>query len=109
MVISLQVRGHPGEGNQQLYRDGMPVGTRGGISGEYIFPADGDYALTIGDLALGRDVPLMEFDNTVVALLDGKEFFRTHIGGERDQRSPAQHPLSCPAGTAPGCCHLRAP
>ena len=51
MVISLQVRGHPGEGNQQLYRDGMPFGTRGGISGEYIFPADGDYALTIGDLA----------------------------------------------------------
>jgi hypothetical protein len=87
MVISLQVRGHPGEGNQQLYRDGMPFGTRGGMSGEYIFPADGEYALTIGDLALGRDVPLMEFDNTVVALLDGKEFFRTHIGGEADQKA----------------------
>ncbi len=53
MVISLQVRGHPGEGNQQLYRDGMPFGTRGGMSGQYVFPADGDYALTIGDLALG--------------------------------------------------------
>jgi hypothetical protein len=87
MVISLQVRGHPGEGNQQLYRDGMPFGTRGGMTGEYIFPADGDYALTIGDLALGRDVPLMEFDNTVVALLDGKEFFRTHIGGDADQKA----------------------
>jgi hypothetical protein len=87
MVISLQVRGHSGEGNQQLYRDGMPFGTRGGMSGEYVFPADGDYALTIGDLALGRDVPLMEFDNTVVALLDGKEFFRTHIGGDADQKA----------------------
>jgi Protein of unknown function (DUF1592)/Protein of unknown function (DUF1588)/Protein of unknown function (DUF1585)/Protein of unknown function (DUF1587)/Protein of unknown function (DUF1595) len=87
MVISLQVRGHPGEGNQQLYRDGMPFGTRGGMSGDYVFPADGDYALTIGDLALARDVPLMEFDNTVVALLDGKEFFRTHIGGEQDQKA----------------------
>jgi hypothetical protein len=87
MVISLQVRGHPGEGNQQLYRDGMPFGTRGGMSAEYNFPADGDYALTIGDLALGRDVPLMEFDNTVVALLDGKEFFRTHIGGDADQKA----------------------
>ncbi|HTV51816.1 MAG TPA: DUF1592 domain-containing protein [Steroidobacteraceae bacterium] len=87
MKISLQVRGHPGEGNQQLYRDGMPFGTRGGMSAEYIFPADGDYALTIGDLALGRDVPLMEFDNTVVALLDGKEFFRTHIGGDADQKA----------------------
>lgn len=87
MKISLQVFGHPGEGNQQLYRDGMPFGTRGGMSEEYVFPADGDYALTIGDLALGRDVPLMEFDNTVVALLDGREFFRTHIGGERDQKA----------------------
>jgi hypothetical protein len=94
MVISLQVRGHPGEGNQQLYRDGMPFGTRGGMSGEYIFPADGDYALTIGDLALGRDVPLMEFDNTVVALLDGKEFFRTHIGGDADQKAIDQQQQS---------------
>jgi hypothetical protein len=94
MVISLQVRGHPGEGNQQLYRDGMPFGTRGGMSGEYIFPADGDYALTIGDLALGRDVPLMEFDNTVVALLDGKEFFRTHIGGDADQKAIDQEQQS---------------
>ena len=87
MKISLQVRGHEGEGDQQLYRDGMPFGTRGGMSAEYVFPADGDYALTIGDLALGRDVPLMEFRNTVVALLDGKEFFRTDIGGERDQKA----------------------
>ncbi|HEY1900172.1 MAG TPA: DUF1592 domain-containing protein [Steroidobacteraceae bacterium] len=87
MQISLQVRGHPGEGSQLLYEDGMPFGTRGGMSAEYVFPADGDYALTIGDMALGRDVPLMEFDNTVVALLDGKEFFRTHIGGEDDQKA----------------------
>ncbi|HTY51243.1 MAG TPA: DUF1592 domain-containing protein [Steroidobacteraceae bacterium] len=94
MVISLQVFGHPGEGDQQLYRDGMPFGTRGGMSAEYNFPADGDYALTIGDMALGRDVPLMEFDNTVVALLDGKEFYRTHIGGEEDQKAIDQQQQS---------------
>ena len=94
MKISLQVRGHPGEGDQDLYRDGMPFGTRGGMSAEYIFPADGDYALTIGDLALARDVPLMEFDNTVVALLDGKEFFRTHIGGDADDKAIDQHQQS---------------
>lgn len=94
MKISLQVRGHPGEGDQQLYRDGMPFGTRGGMSAEYVFPADGDYELTIGDLALGRDVPLMEFRNTVVALLDGKEFFRTDVGGERDQKAIDQQQQS---------------
>jgi mono/diheme cytochrome c family protein len=87
MVISLPPRGTPGEGTQQLYKEGMPFGTRGGMSVEHIFPADGEYALTIGDMALGRDVPRMEFKNTVVALLDGKEFFRTDIGGEADQKS----------------------
>ncbi|MGH8219288.1 MAG: hypothetical protein ACREUT_12120 [Steroidobacteraceae bacterium] len=70
MKISLRVFGHPGEGDQQECRDGTPLGTRGGMSAVDVFPADGDYAL-----ALGRDAPLMKFDNTVVALLDGKEFF----------------------------------
>jgi hypothetical protein len=28
----------------------------------------------------------MEFENTVIALLDGKEFFRTNIGGEADHK-----------------------
>jgi mono/diheme cytochrome c family protein len=87
MVISLPPRGTPGEGNQQIYREGMPFGTRGGVSFQHIFPADGEYALTIGDMALGRDVPRMEFKNTVVALLDGKEFYRTDIGGDADQKA----------------------
>ncbi len=29
----------------------------------------------------------MEFINTVVALLDGREFYRTSVGGERDQKA----------------------
>ncbi len=29
----------------------------------------------------------MEFSNTVIALLDGKEFYRTAVGGERDQKA----------------------
>jgi hypothetical protein len=57
MVISLPPRGTPDEGTQQLHKDGLLFGTRGGMSIEHIFPADGDYALTIGDMALGRDVP----------------------------------------------------
>lgn len=87
MIISLPPRGTPGTGTQQLYKEGMPFGTRGGMSADHIFPADGEYTLTIGDMALGRDVPRMEFRNTVIALLDGKEFFRTDIGGDADQKS----------------------
>ncbi len=87
MVISLPPSGDPGTGRQQHYIEGMPFGTRGGFSAEHNFPADGEYELTIGDMALAREVPRMEFENTVIALLDGKEFYRTTIGGETDHKA----------------------
>jgi mono/diheme cytochrome c family protein len=87
MVISLSPSGEPGTGRQQHHIEGMPFGTRGGFSVEHSFPADGEYELTIGDMALAREVPRMEFENTVIALLDGKEFYRTNIGGEADHKA----------------------
>jgi Protein of unknown function (DUF1592)/Protein of unknown function (DUF1588)/Protein of unknown function (DUF1595)/Protein of unknown function (DUF1585)/Protein of unknown function (DUF1587)/Planctomycete cytochrome C len=87
MVISLPPKGAPGTGRQQHHVEGMPFGTRGGFVVEHDFPADGEYELTIGDMALAREVPRMEFKNTVVALLDGKEFYRTNIGGEADHKA----------------------
>ena len=87
MVISLPPSGEPGTGRQQHHLEGMPFGTRGGFSVEHSFPADGEYELTIGDMALAREVPRMEFENTVIALLDGKEFYRTTIGGEADHKA----------------------
>ena len=87
MVISLPPSGAPGTGRQQHRIEGMPFGTRGGFIVEHNFPADGEYELTIGDMALAREVPRMEFENTVIALLDGKEFYRTTIGGEEDHKA----------------------
>jgi mono/diheme cytochrome c family protein len=87
MIISLPPRAAAGTGNQQKYKDGMPFGTRGGMIVEHVFPADGEYALTIGDMALAREVPKLEFENTVIALLDGKEIYRTIVGGEDDHRA----------------------
>lgn len=87
MVISLPPRGEPGTGRQQHHVEGMPFGTRGGLIVEHNFPADGEYELTIGDMALAREVPRMEFENTVIALLDGEEFYRTRIGGEADHKA----------------------
>src|SRR6478609_2921472 len=65
----------------------MPLGTRGGFTVKHNFPVDGEYELTIGDMALAREVPRMEFENTVIALLDGKEIYRTNIGGEPDHKA----------------------
>jgi Protein of unknown function (DUF1592)/Protein of unknown function (DUF1588)/Protein of unknown function (DUF1585)/Protein of unknown function (DUF1587)/Protein of unknown function (DUF1595) len=87
MIISLPPRPTIGTGNQQKYKDGMPFGTRGGMLVEHVFPTDGEYALTIGDMALAREVPRLEFENTVIALLDGKEFYRVNIGGEDDHKA----------------------
>jgi hypothetical protein len=87
MILSLAAAPALGSGNQQRYKDGMPFGTRGGMSVEHNFPADGEYVLTIGDMALARTVPNMEFENTVIALLDGKEFWRTKLGGEEDHKA----------------------
>ena len=87
MVISLPPSGAPGTGRQQHRLEGMPFGTRGGFVVEHNFPADGEYELTIGDMALAREVPRMEFENTVIVLLDGKEFYRTTIGGEADHKA----------------------
>src|SRR5215471_6966880 len=86
MVISLPPKGAPGSGKQQHHIEGMPLGTRGGFSVKHNFPVDGEYELTIGDMALAREVPRMEFENTVIVLLDGKEFYRTNIGGEKDHK-----------------------
>jgi hypothetical protein len=87
MILSLAANPAPGSGNQLRYKDGMPFGTRGGMAVEHHFPADGEYVLTIGDMALARTVPNMEFENTVIALLDGKEFWRTQIGGPEDHKA----------------------
>jgi hypothetical protein len=87
MVISLPPSGAPGTGRQQHRLEGMPFGTRGGFVVEHNFLADGEYELTIGDMALAREVPRMEFENTVIVLLDGKEFYRTTIGGEKDHKA----------------------
>jgi hypothetical protein len=85
MVISLPPSGAPGTGRQQHHLEGMPFGTRGGFIVEHNFPADGDCRLTIGDMALAREVPRMEFENTVIVLLDGVEFYRDHRRRRRSQ------------------------
>ncbi len=87
MVISLPPRGAAGSGRQQHHIEGLPFGTRGGFVVEHNFPADGEYELTIGDMALAREVPRMEFENTVIVLLDGEELYRTSIGGENDHKA----------------------
>ena len=87
MIISLNPRPGMGTGNQEKYQDGMPFGTRGGMVAEHWFAADGEYSLTIGDMAMAREVPKLEFENTVLVLLDGKEILASRSAARRTTRT----------------------
>ena len=72
---------------QSFHIDGLPLGTRGGMVVTHEFPADGEYELNIGNLAVALWVYNMEFKNTLIATLDGKKFWQGDIGGEEDMKS----------------------
>jgi hypothetical protein len=78
---------NPVGGPQHLHVEGLPLGTRGGFAVEHVFPANGEYELNINDMAHALWVEGMEFENSVIALLDGVKIFETKIGGEEDQKA----------------------
>ena len=72
---------------QSFHIDGLPLGTRGGMVVSHEFPADGEYELNIGNLAVALWVYNMEFKNTLIATLDGKKFWQADLGGEEDMKA----------------------
>jgi hypothetical protein len=87
-AVGVQFAADPGvSGNQEFHVDGLPLGTRGGTSVVYNFPADGSYELSIGNMAIALWVTNLEFNNELIATYDGKKFFETNVGGEQDLKS----------------------
>jgi mono/diheme cytochrome c family protein len=86
----------PARGTDQSARvDGLPLGTRGGLLVEHLFPADGDYKLNIPNMAIAGYVRGMEYRHTLIVTIDGVKVFENAIGGEEDikaidqQQAPA--------------------
>jgi mono/diheme cytochrome c family protein len=86
----------PARGTDQSARvDGLPLGTRGGLVVEHLFPAAGDYTMNIGGLAGAGYVRGMEYRHTLIVTVDGVKVFQGQIGGEEDikaidqQQAPA--------------------
>ena len=73
--------------DQSVHVDGLPLGTRGGLLIEHLFPADGEYKLNIGGLASAGYVRGMEYRHTLIATIDGAKVFEAQIGGEEDMRA----------------------
>ena len=78
----------PARGTDQATRvDGLPLGTRGGLLVEHLFPADGDYKLNVPNMAIAGYVRGMEYKHTLVVTIDGVKVFENTIGGEDDIRA----------------------
>ena len=98
-VVSARAIGNPGaRPGSQTYRpargadqsarvDGLPLGTRGGLLVEHLFPADGEYKLNIPNMAIAGYVRGMEYRHTLVVTIDGVKVFQNTIGGEEDIRA----------------------
>ncbi len=78
---------NPVPGPQHNHVEGLPFGTRGGFAVDHIFPVDGEYELNINDMARALWVEGMEFENTLVALVDGVKIYETRLGGDDDQKA----------------------
>jgi len=78
----------PARGTDQSARvDGLPLGTRGGLVANHLFPSDGEYKLNIAGLAGAGYVRGMEYEHTLVVTVDGVKVFQEQIGGEKDLKA----------------------
>jgi len=73
--------------DQTVHVDGLPLGTRGGLLVEHLFPADGNYKLNINGLASAGYVRGVEYKHGLVVTLDGVKVFQNTIGGEEDMKA----------------------
>lgn len=82
------------EGSYKRYIEGLPLGTRGGMAVTHHFPADGEYLINVEDMALALWVFDMEFANHLLVTVDGREVYRTTIGGGEDLKAIDQRGIS---------------
>jgi hypothetical protein len=76
----------PAEGDQPAHINGLPLGTRGGMSFRHYFPADGEYRFTIPDVGIDLYTRAIETRHTLIIVVDGREVFRESVGGPEDLR-----------------------
>ena len=68
--------------DQAVHVDGLPLGTRGGLLAEHLFPSDGDYKLNINGLAAAGYVRGVEYKHRLIVTVDGNKVFENTIGGD---------------------------
>lgn len=72
---------------QNAHRDGLPLGTRGGMVIEHHFPADGEYDFTVAGLVGGGYVWGVMDENTLIITVDDEKIFAAEVGDRDDLRA----------------------
>jgi hypothetical protein len=77
---------YPGapDAGEYVHKEGLPLGTRGGMLIEHDFPADGDYELSIDGLVGAGYVWGVMDENTLIITVDDQKVFQQKLGGDRD-------------------------
>ncbi|MEJ1962007.1 MAG: DUF1592 domain-containing protein [Gammaproteobacteria bacterium] len=72
--------------DQTGHRDGLPLGTRGGLIVDHYFPADGEYEFNIRDFFFGGAgyVTKVDASHTVIMTVDDVRVFEQKAGGPAD-------------------------
>jgi hypothetical protein len=70
--------------DQSQHIDGLPLGTRGGMLVDHLFPADGEYKFNINGIAGAGYVRGLEWEHTVIVTIDGNRVWQKKVGGEAD-------------------------
>jgi hypothetical protein len=75
----------PPDMSQAQHREGLPLGTQGGLVATHTFPSDGEYVIKVKllETTLGQ-IRGLEFVNRVEVLLDGERIHLAEIGGGED-------------------------
>jgi hypothetical protein len=82
----------PDDTSQGAHIEGMPLGTRGGLLIEHLFPADGEYTFNISQTGGGGGgyVAGLDTRHKLILTVDGRKVFERELGGEEDLKSVDQ-------------------
>jgi mono/diheme cytochrome c family protein len=69
---------------QYINHEGLPLGTRGGLSIAHDFPVDGEYEISVSGLVGGGYVWGVADKRTLIVTVDGDRVFQADVGGEED-------------------------
>jgi mono/diheme cytochrome c family protein len=77
---------YPGapDAGEYVHKEGLPLGTRGGMLIEHAFPADGDYEFSIDGLVGAGYVWGVMDENTLILTIDDRKVFEQKLGGDQD-------------------------